>query len=159
MVGDTYSSVKVRHSGDVVAKVVEGTYEVLGQAQTLLEAPAKFGSIALSGAEQAAYAVAAFQLRFDEPEDGSKTAIQPAQLLSIHRPEDASTDLWTIYNRVQENVVKGGLTGRAIDANGQRAARLSTTRQIKGIDQDVKLNRSLWTLTEFFAQQKAQLAA
>lgn len=159
MVGDTFSSVKVRHSGNVVSKVVEGTYEVLDQAQLLLAAPDKFGSIGLTGQEQLAFATAAHQLRFDEPEEGAKPAIQPAQLLEIRRPEDRTNDLWTVYNRVQENAVKGGLTGRATDANGRRSTRMSTTRQIKGIDQDVKLNRALWTLTEFFAEQKAKQAA
>jgi hypothetical protein len=37
------------------------------------------------------------------------------------------------------------------DANGHR--RRTTTREVKGIDQDVKLNRALWHLAERIAQR------
>jgi hypothetical protein len=40
-------------------------------------------------------------------------------------------------NRVQENMINGGLPGRA--ANGRR----QQTRPVQGIDQNVRLNRAL----------------
>jgi hypothetical protein len=43
---------------------------------------------------------------------------------------------------VQENTIKGGLTGR--NTQGKR----TTTRAINGIDSNVKLNRALWVLAE-----------
>jgi hypothetical protein len=56
--------------------------------------------------------------------------------------------------RVQENVIRGGLSAVARDENGRRLRRVST-RQVKGIDQDVKLNRALWQLAEKMAELKA----
>lgn len=47
---------------------------------------------------------------------------------------------------IQENIVRGGLSGRRRNAEGQ--LRRSTTRPINGIDQNVGLNRALWTLAE-----------
>jgi hypothetical protein len=64
---------------------------------------------------------------------------------------------------VQENVIKGGLQRVVRDANGRRRwhdeqgnrLRAVTTKQVKGIDQDVRLNRALWQLAERMAALKA----
>lgn len=154
MVGDKLADVKVRHSGDVATKVVEGTYSVLDNSQLLLEAPEKWGDIQLDAGEQQAFAEAAHVLRFGEPEADKPNPIEPTKLLKVRRPEDAKNDLWTVFNRVQENAIKGGLQGiRTNEDTGQQ--RRVTTRAIKGIDQDVKLNRALWFLTERLAELKA----
>ena len=45
---------------------------------------------------------------------------------------------------------------QAVDAHtGRKTARRVTTREVKGIDQDVKLNRALWMLAERMAELKA----
>ena len=43
----TIDTVKVRHSGDAIGKVIEGTYRVLGEAQQALAAPQDWPRIAL----------------------------------------------------------------------------------------------------------------
>ncbi|ECI9217664.1 DUF945 domain-containing protein, partial [Salmonella enterica] len=48
----------------------------------------------------------------------------------------------TTYQRVQENMTKGGLWGK--NAKGKR----QRTRAVNGIDGDVKLNRALWEMAE-----------
>lgn len=153
MVGDKLADVKVRHSGDVARKVVDGTYSVLDHSQLLLEAPEKFGEVKLNGDEQLAFANAAHVLRFGEP-DGPVQAIDPLQLLKVRRPEDTGNDLWTVFNRVQENAIKGGLQGVRVNEDTGQTRRV-TTRAIKGIDQDVKLNRALWMLADQMAKLKA----
>jgi hypothetical protein len=90
-------------------------------------------------------------LRFEED---SETPIKPAQLLEARRYDDRGNDLWKTFNRVQENAVKGGLAAIKRDENGHRVRKVST-RQIKGIDQDVKINRALWVLGEEMAKLKA----
>ncbi|MFZ8887334.1 MAG: DUF932 domain-containing protein, partial [Steroidobacteraceae bacterium] len=57
--------------------------------------------------------------------------------------------LWNTYNVIQENLLKGGQRGRA--TTGRRM----TTRPVTGIQQDVKLNRALWSLAEKMADLKA----
>ena len=47
---------------------------------------------------------------------------------------------------IQENVIRGGLHGRKRNAEGR--IRRSRSRPINGIDQNVTLNRALWTLAE-----------
>ncbi|HBS1810046.1 TPA: DUF945 domain-containing protein, partial [Klebsiella pneumoniae] len=49
---------------------------------------------------------------------------------------------------VQENLIKGGLPGRT--EKGKR----TTTRPVKAIDGDVKLNKALWLIAEKFRTLK-----
>lgn len=144
-------TVRVPHSGKVVDKVMEGAFEVLDGLTRVIEARDSMMAVNLNQGEAAAFARAALQLRFEAKTDG-ETASAPvteAQVLRARRHDDMSSDLWTTFNRTQENLVRGGLHGR--NANGKR----TTTRAVTGIDQDVKLNRALWTLAEEMRRLKA----
>jgi hypothetical protein len=150
---NTLSSFKVRHSGkDVAAKVIEGTFSVIDQSRKALAAPEAWSSIQLNSEEQHIFATAAHQVRFGEQIEGEApvSAIMPTQLLTPRRWEDRSNDLWTTFNRVQENAIKGGLAGQRVNDNG--VLRRSTTRQIKGVDQNVNLNKALFTLANAMAE-------
>lgn len=153
----TIDTVKVRHSGDVMHKVIEGTYRVLGETAKTLDAPVTWSTLQLEAPERAAFAEAAHVLRFGNAEGEVTTPIQPAQLLATRRREDTGRDLWTTFNVVQENVIAGGPRGRGYDA--QRRPRRITTRAVNGIDQDVKLNKALWILAERMAEMKGHKLA
>lgn len=156
------SSVKVYHKGDVIRDVVEGSYRVISEAELALEKTAQWGQLQLTSGDQQAFAVAAHILRFADAEGNSNTPITPAQLLQPRRADDAQDgrqwhgiakpDLWTTFNVVQENAIKGGLHG--VKNPGTRERRQVTTRQVNGIDQDVRLNRALWTLAAKMAELK-----
>lgn len=156
----TIDRVKVRHSGnanDVMHKVIEGTYRVLGEAQHLLAAPQDWGQIEVRPEAAEALAEAAHVLRFGAPVEvaGAPTplareAIEPRRLLTPRRAADRNTDLWSRWNVVQENVLRGGLHGVGHDADNRR--RNVTTRPVNGIDQSVQLNQALWVLGERMAQ-------
>ncbi|WP_336432542.1 integrase arm-type DNA-binding domain-containing protein [Providencia rettgeri] len=78
------------------------------------------------------------QYRFGE----ESQPITEEQVLQPRLWEDKKDDLWTVYQRLQENLVKGGLSGR--NAKGKRAR----TRSVNGIEGDIKLNKALWVMTE-----------
>ena len=149
----TIDTVKVRHSGDVMGKVIEGTYRVLNEAEKTLVAPQDWAKQILRLEEREAFAAAAHVLRFGDEEGEVTTPVKPEQLLRPRRFEDRSNDLWSTFNVVQENVIKGGVQAIGRDANGRR--RRVTTRAINGIDADVKLNKALWVLAERMAAIKA----
>jgi len=155
MVSDsTLASVHIRHSGDIVGQVIEGSLAIAGQSQRALEQVNDWQRLQLTSDEQSAFAGAAHTLRFGDSEGETHTPITAAQLLDLRRHEDNGNDLWRTFNRVQENVIRGGLSAVARDENGRRLRRVST-RQVKGIDQDVKLNRALWQLAEKMVELKA----
>lgn len=154
MVGTTFNEVRVRHSGNAVGEVIEGAFSVLEEAPMIADQVSRFKSITLSDAERGLLAEAAHGLRFPTAIDGEKVApIQPETLLRPRRSQDRATDLWTAFNVVQENTIKGGQAGRVRDAQGRIANR--RTREVAGIDQNKALNRALWTLTERMAELKA----
>lgn len=50
-------------------------------------------------------------------------------LLTVNRVEDESNDLWTVFNRIQENL----------------------THDVKNMNEDIRLNQQLFALVENFA--------
>jgi Domain of unknown function (DUF932) len=94
---------------------------------------------------QTAFAEAAHSL-LDAP------GIPPSGLLNARRTEDRRAgdgvrSLWATANVLQENVMKGGVRGYTADG-----ARRTTTRPVKAVDKDLKLNRALWTLASKLAE-------
>ncbi|EGT0640010.1 DUF945 domain-containing protein [Citrobacter werkmanii] len=140
--GESFGEVRVPHKGNVVERVIEGAYEVLGIFDRVEEKRDAMQSLMLPPPAQQALAKAALTYRFGEEHQ----PVTEAQLLTPRRWQDESGDLWTTYQRIQENLIKGGLNGR--NAKGGR----THTRAIKGIDGDVKLNRALWVMAENMLQ-------
>lgn len=142
-----YNSVSVRHSGDIVGEIIDGSFKVIESAAQAGERAAEWKGITLDINEARTFANAALQLRWDGSEK-HHAPITGDRLLQARRPEDNGQDLWTAFNRVQEHLVKGGNRGRT--AQGRR----HTTRPVNAIGDNVKLNRALWTLTEQMAKLK-----
>jgi hypothetical protein len=150
VVGD-YEALKIRHVGDRqehIARVVVAAHQVIESAPRLIEAKQNWATIELNRDERMALANSAHHLRFADADGNVSTGIKPEQLLLPRRPDDQKPDLWTTFNVVQENAVKGGLTG-------MRAGRRSTSREIRGIDDNIKLNRGLWLLGAEMARLKS----
>lgn len=148
IVADTMiESLNVRHTGNVIAEVATGSMQLVDRMPAAIDAIARWKQIQLAAAEQAIFADAAHHLRFADADGKIDTPIQSGQLLKARRYDDNHSDLWSVFNRVQENVVKGGLS-----AYSSATHRRVSSRTVKGIDQDVRLNRALWTLGEKMAE-------
>lgn len=140
--GQSFGEIRVPHRGNVVEKVIEGAYEVLGIFDRVEEKRDVMQSLLLPPPAQQAFAKAALTYRFGDEHQ----PVTASQILTPRRYEDRQDDLWSVFNRCQENLLKGGLPGRT--AKGKR----SHTRAVKGIDGDVKLNRALWVMAEELQQ-------
>ncbi|MCQ4258797.1 DUF932 domain-containing protein [Stutzerimonas stutzeri] len=145
--GDTVADARVPRKGDVAAQVIEGAYQVLHgfeQAQVSREA---MRAVTLDGGEAEVFARAALALKYG---DHAKPApITERQVLAARRVDDNRVDLWSVFNRIQENLIRGGLVGRGNSGRRQR------TRPVQSIDQDLRLNRALWLLADGLHQLKA----
>lgn len=53
---------------------------------------------------------------------------------------DVGDDVWRVFNRTQEAVLRGGLPGRTIKGRPMH------TRGIRAIRENVRLNTGLWDL-------------
>lgn len=133
----------VSHRGDIVDQVVAGALKLSEQFESLAAQVERMEQRRMFKDEQLHFAQRALALRFPDP---AARGIQPSQLLACRRVEDAGDDLWTIMNRCQEGLLRGGLTHRS--AHG----RLTRSRRITSIKEDVRLNGRLWDLaTEVLA--------
>ena len=138
--GDLVEEVRIPHKGNVADSVVEGAFAVLDGADLVREVRDDMRALTLNEGEEQAFAHAALQLRY-YPEAGA-APVTERDVLRARRMDDTGDDLWSTFNREQENMLKGGLNGRA--RNGRR----TTTRAVTGIDQGVKLNRALFVLAQ-----------
>ena len=139
-------SINIRHTGNIVKEVIEGSQNLIQSVPTVLDVVKQWETIELAPAESLALATAAHTYRFADAE----TQVTPERLLQPRRYADNGTDLWKTFNRVQENLTKG-IRGRVDRSTGQRTG----ARGIKSIDGDVKLNRALWAMAEKLAEIKS----
>ena len=146
--GNAVSDVRVPHKGQIMDNVIEGAYDVLDGFGLVRELRDDMRAISLRPAEAEIFARTALTLKY-EPDPVKPAPITESQILAPRRNADTGTDLWTTFNRVQENLVRGGLPAR------NAAGRRTRTREVQGIDQSVKINRALWLLADEMKKLKS----
>jgi len=151
IIGSSFGAASVLHMGDNIAsRVIDASYRVISEADRLHAVIDRWRGITLDDVESQSFAADAHKLRFPDPETAP---IESRTLLTVRRPDDAASDLWTVFNRVQENITRGGFRGVIRAANGK--LRKATVRAINGIDASVNINRRLFDLAENYADNLA----
>ena len=140
--GERFEEVRVPHKGGIQDQIIEGVYTVAEDFPRLIDATESMKETRLSQAEQQVLAEASLVARYGKDE----SPVRPDQIIQPRRREDVGKSLWQTFNVIQENMIRGGLDGRRTNTEGR--IRRSRTRPINGIDQNVGLNRALWTLAE-----------
>lgn len=153
MVSDsTIERVSIRHSGRETDEVIAASFSMLAQIPQLTERVNAFRARQLTPAEQHLFAERALQLRW---EDLRFAPVRPEKILWPRRTEDTGADLWTVYNRVQENLLRGGQ--RDYFQRRDNGRRIGKSRPITGLDESIRVNKQLWELAE--ALRSGKLAA
>ena len=70
-------------------------------------------------------------------------------MLKIKRKGDEGNDLWRVFNRIEENSIRGGIKGKNLLTD-----RNFTSKPVTNIDKLLKINEELFNLTDTFAQIK-----
>ena len=155
---DVVEDFKIGHTGNIVDRVIEGTWKVVGESQRVIEQANSWRAVVLDQDERDIFAEAVHTLRFADSDEHTRQAINPRQLLAPKRPEDQNRwDLWTSFNVLQENAIRGGQHGvvnRRDEETGQNRIRNITVRPLSSIDGDTALNKALWVLSTKFAALK-----
>lgn len=138
--------VRVRHSGNVIDNVIEGTYRILNETPLAIEHMQVMKGLNLSDGEKRVLATAAKELRWDS----EKQRLNESDLIRPRRQADTGSDLWSTFNVIQEKVIRGGIQVTNLENNNTQRA-----KEIKSVSESVKLNKALWTLAEEFAKLKA----
>ncbi len=149
MVSAEFANFSHKHIGFSPDAFMQSAHEIAAAAGTIAERVDEMKVIEMTPDEQGIFAQAAHGLIYDAPE---QAPVQPLQLLKERRYDDKGNDLWSVFNKIQENVMRGGLKGMSRDDNGR--IRRTTTRPVKALDRNIKLNQALWFLTEKMAELK-----
>lgn len=123
IVNDSIWSHKVKHANDSFAKLEQSlkgledaSYKIYGNIDLMRQKE-------LSKVEMGKLALEAALLRYSKDSDFDYT-----QLLNVNRIEDEGSNLWVVYNRIQENL----------------------TKSIKDSKVDISINKQLFSLVSNF---------
>ena len=125
---------RIIHKGFQSSKVTMAIEEMVNYIPTIEEEFEIMKNTTLSEVESLALSKAAINFRFDT----SKHDINPKELLTINRPEDASPSAFNIYNRLQESIINGG-----IKLKNRLTQKVITSKAINAIDEKIRLNKQL----------------
>ena len=142
----TFQKIGVKHVGFAEGDVIDASYRIINDVPKIAEAVETFRAIELNTDEQLAFAESALKLRWA---DTGTEPVTADKLLGARRYDDKGTDLWHTFNVVQENLIKGGARGAF-----KYGERRKSVRKVTSINEDVRLNKALWTLTEKMAEIK-----
>lgn len=154
--GPATRGLSVHHKGDVAGEVIEGSYRVLDESRTAMDAALEWSGIELDRTEQLLLAEAARDARFaPKPGELERDRVDPATLLRDYkrRPADKGNDLWMTMNRIQENITDGNM-GQRTSRNAQ--GYITQRRKpggLGGIDKTVSVNRAIWSCAETMAEK------
>lgn len=143
--GELENDIKVRHSGKVVDDVIKGAFRVIDDMALVTQRVEEMRSVTVERDEKLILAEAARQIRWSGAES---IPVKADALIEPKRFEDRAPDLWTGFNTIQENVIKGGVAGRTATNRNMH------TRAVTGVSENVKINRALWQMAEAFAGLK-----
>jgi hypothetical protein len=132
----------IRHSRTTTEQAILAAIYLRDESWRSLEKVEQFSARQLDYSEQVGFAARAIEIRYGAEEVGAR----PSDILRARRTEDRGDDLWHVFNRVQENIVKGGYEvvrpklGWQI---GQQRA-----KEIKAIDGLISVNTKLWAAAD-----------
>lgn len=143
IIGDIMDNQKFLHLGDYEEQLLEQIKASGENAEKAFGSIDRFKQIQVSDKAALELAKKARSLRYDEK---VTLDVDPLTLIQPRRREDNRKDLWTRWNVLQENLLKGGIPGKDTSGN------IRVTRPLAQIQKSNDLNRNLWTLLEEFAE-------
>ena len=146
-----FESIRFRHAGLEAEQVVQASLRLLDYMPRVAELVSRFRGRVLDQRESQKFAEQAVLLRYPTL---AEAPVDAATLIQVRRPEDEGADLWSTTNRLQEVLVRGGVSDHHRDKRGK----LRSVRALRGIDSKVSLNKGLWGLAEQLLQIAAPVA-
>jgi hypothetical protein len=133
-----FESYKIKHLGDRENDVATAVATITAIKPKLMEKINKLESIELTQLEKESFARSAIPLRFNK-----HLQVNHTDLLIPHREEDEDSSLYTVLNVIQENLLRGNISGF-----NKTTGRRFTSKEITSISKDVDVNQGLWDIAE-----------
>lgn len=142
--GGRFASVSFKHIGDPKG-LVDQASELAGRAKELGPIIAEMNRRTMDDKAAKLFAAKAAKLAYDRQD------FDPSVLLATRREADAGRTVWQVFNRVQENIVRGGV--QLTHKDGKR--KQTTTRGLSHLQRTVDFNVGLWDLAVASIEKKA----
>ena len=127
-----FNNVSIRHINYTFETLQSKIQEVIAKLPGLVQKINLFKSTQLSEDQMMEFATKAATLR-------TKQKVNIMDLLNADRVEDQGSDLWVVFNRVQEKLLGGSYKA------GKRKA-----RSVKNFQKDIQINEQLFELVESY---------
>jgi hypothetical protein len=128
---------RLPHVGSAREKADAAIGIMLSGYQDLNDRVLRMQSRVMLASEQAEFGLRALELRGGAGDD-------PHTVLQGRRAEDNGNDLWRVFNRIQENVIRGGGIYRSTDGRYLRV------KAVGSATRDFQLNTGLWSIAESY---------
>ncbi len=140
-----FARISIMHVHFEPSKVIEASFQIVREMPAIADLLEGYKARQLTTVERHAFGEAALILKYDSLE---KAPVGAEKILAHRRSDDARPTLWNTLNVVQENLLDGGQRdyGRRRPGNARRF--FGKTRPVKGLDENVRLNKALWHLAE-----------
>lgn len=148
-IANHWSEERVVHSGDALERAITATHRLTENAEKVTHSIERFSNVTVDRDDCLTYNREAIKLRYDEKKIDIRQTIQA--LDNPNRYVDQESNLWSLFNRVQENILRGKHRYMPKKTDDNPWPQFKKARAIKGIDASDKINRGLWELTERFA--------
>ena len=135
---------KIKHLGDRENDVATAVANITAIKPKLMHRIQTLESIELSELEKESFARSSTPLRFEK-----HLKVDYNDLLTPHRDEDTNDNLYTVMNVIQENLLRGNISGV-----NSITGRKFTSKEITSISKDVEVNQGLWDIAERIASIK-----
>jgi hypothetical protein len=129
---------RVRHTSGIVEEAMANLHRIAGDVGKVTGIIERMQRVHLTVKQQTAFASGALALRC--PEAGKRAKVDPALVLAVRRKEDEGDSVWQVYNRVQENIIQGGI------ARTSPTGRTTTSKPINSLERDISVNSGLWEM-------------
>jgi hypothetical protein len=133
-----FADMKIRHYGYKFEELKATITNIVEKLPLTVASMNKFKQIELNKKQIIKLAKDALNIRFGEVEM-NRITVDWDEFIKPTRKEDEGTDLWSVFNVVQEKVMEGDFN--YVAGNKSRKA-----RKIKNFNQDIELNSKLYEL-------------
>jgi len=140
---EQFESVKMHHMGYSFEDLQDMIKEMVGKLPLTVESMNKMKAIEMAEEQILAFAKDALNARFTKKEM-NRIEVDLKELTTPTRNEDKGSDLWSVFNVVQEKLIEGDFQYRA-------GGKVRQARVIKNFKQDMKINKKLFNVALEYA--------
>lgn len=151
---------RIRHVGWTMAQVLHSIDSIVENMPKMMARIDDFKSTKLEEKAKRYFAQKSLDIAYPESKWNRYNREETVtQILDPRRSADQESNLWNVFNVVQENIIKGGnfLAKEEALSSGTRRLTYHTNRGINAIERSVKVNKDLWSLAEEVFHRELEL--